>query len=445
MTLLCSEVSMLQKCSILCLFLSLFILFPLSAEPVDTAIVRRMLEAVSDSNLTSHITTLGEAGGYYNRISFTPGNTAAVNYIGGRMRSLPGLAVVNDTFYVSTYPPPYNGMPLVNILGTIRGSTAPEKYVIVGAHLDCSASRMDPIVWKNTWQTIRTLGADDNASGVAAVLECARILTDPGFNYKPDYSVIFAAWGNEEGIPETVTFPGSAHFANDALASGKQILGFINIDMIGYNPLKIYADIFSNPASQWIGQASLAVNAKYGLGITTNQMPFVNAGYSDHVSFWTAGYPAIMIIEHAFPWTSDDNYTASPHYHRSSDTLGTLNPSLLKALTKLSLGTLISMAEKTATSVATPMSVPNDFVLEQNYPNPFNPATQFRFSLRNKAHIRLTVHDVLGRITARPVDQTVEAGTHQVGWNASEVPAGVYFYTLTVGKNAVTKKLVVEK
>ena len=438
---------MSQKRSIFsfCLLFSLFIFIPVFAEPVDTALVRKMLAAVSDSNLVSHVNALGSAGGYYNRISFTPGNTSVVNYISTNMKYLHGVTVMNDTFYVSTYPLPYNTLPLVNVIGTIRGAVNPEKYVIVCAHLDCSASRMDPTVWQNTWQTIRTLGADDNASGIAAVLESARILSDTAFHFTPDCSIIFAAWGDEEGFPGQAGLMGSAHFVADAIAKGMQIVGVINLDMIGYNPSKIYADIFANQASQWIGQASLAINAKYELGIATNQMPFVNSGYSDHICFWNGGYPAIMIIEHAFPWTSDDNYTASPHYHRSSDTLGTLNIPLFRALTQLGLGTLVSITDHRLSPVERGRMLPGVFVLEQNYPNPFNPATQFRFSLRNTAHIRLTVHDVLGRIVARPVDQMMEAGTHQVGWNASAIPAGVYFYTLTDGKNSVTRKLVVEK
>lgn len=438
---------MFQKNSTVPFFLlfSFSLCIPLSAEPVDTAVVRRMLAAVSDSNLISHINVLGSAGGSYNRISFTPGNTSVVNYISTRMKSLRGVTVTNDTFYVPSYPPPYNALPLVNVIGTIRGGVAPGKYVIVCAHLDCSASRMDPTVWQNTWQTIRTLGADDNATGVAAVLESARILSDTALHFTPDCSIIFAAWGDEEGFPGQAGLMGSAHFVADAIAKGMQIVGVVNLDMIGYNPSKIYADIFSNSASQWLGQTSLAVNAKYGLGITTNQMPFVNAGYSDHLRFWDGGYPAIMIIEHAFPWTSDKNYTASPHYHRSSDTLATLNISMLKALTQLGLGTLVSISDNTLSTVAQQSIPPGEFVLEQNYPNPFNPVTQFRFSLQRVARIQLTVYDVLGRIVARLIDQTMGLGVHQVAWSASAMPAGVYFYTLTDGKNAVTKKLVVEK
>ena len=200
---------MSHKHSILCLLFSLFFLFPLSAEPVDTAVVRRMLAAVSDSNLVSHINVLGFAGGYYNRISFTPGNTAVVNYISTSMKSHRGVTVVNDTFYVPTYPSPYDGLPLVNVIGTIRGAVAPEKYVIVCAHLDCSASRMDPVVWQDTWQTIRTLGADDNASGIAAILESARILSDTAFHFAPVCSIIFAAWGDEEGFPGQAGLMGS--------------------------------------------------------------------------------------------------------------------------------------------------------------------------------------------------------------------------------------------
>ncbi|MCX6137704.1 MAG: M28 family peptidase [Ignavibacteriales bacterium] len=437
---------MIHRRTALAYILLIFIAISLNAGQTDTALVRKMLNAVSESNLVGHISAMGNAGGYFNRVSFTPGNTVAVRYLDSVLSAQSRLTVANDTFSVAAYPPPYNNMPAVNILGTLRGSVFPDTYAMMCAHLDCSASRMGDSVWMNTWRTIRTLGADDNASGIAAVLECARIMSDSSLRYSPDYSIIFAAWGDEEGIPPQAGLMGSTHYANEARARGMKIAGVVNVDMIAYNPQKIYADIFSNPLSVWMGDAAVAVNNRYGLRIPTNASPYVNAGYSDHLSFWNAGYPAIMIIEHAFPWTSDINYTSSPHYHRSSDTLGTLNIPMAKALTQLALGTLTLIAQSSsATSIAAASVHPEGFFLDQNYPNPFNPETQFRFTLEHATHVRLSVHDVLGRQISLIVDGGREAGPQAVSWNAAAFPSGVYFYTMTAGRSSATRKLVIQK
>jgi Peptidase family M28/Secretion system C-terminal sorting domain len=412
----------------------------------DTSKVRRMMNAISDTTLIRHITTLGYSGGTYNRVSYTPGNHAVVDYIGSTMKQSSRLSVANDTFYVTNSPPtPFDKLPAVNVIGTLRGKTDPNRYVVVCAHLDCSAGRMPGNVFQTQWQTIRTLGADDNATGIAAVLELARILSDTSFGFTPDYSIVFAAMGDEEGIPGSIGLAGSAHFAEDAHSHATQILGVINLDMLGFNPKKIYADIFSNPSSQWIGEQCLAVNRTYGLGIGTNQPPFANAGYSDHVSFWNAGYPAIMIIEHAFPWTSDSNYVQSPYYHTSWDTLGTLNLPMVKALAQMSLGALVNLSKSSATFVPLTSSAPTDFSLEQNYPNPFNPSTQIRFSLASEQVIELKILDVLGRSVGTVVAGRFGAGSHTAVWDASNVPSGVYFYTLRSVSSSVTRRMVVMK
>ena len=74
--------------------------------------------------------------------------------------------------------------------------------------------------------------------------------------------------------------------------------------------------------------------------------------------------------------------------------------------------------------------VPTEFALESNYPNPFNPQTTIRFSVPESAQVRLIVYDVLGRQVRVLVDGTREAGTHEVVFEAGNLPSGTYLYRL---------------
>ncbi|MCY7363539.1 MAG: SBBP repeat-containing protein [Ignavibacteria bacterium] len=73
---------------------------------------------------------------------------------------------------------------------------------------------------------------------------------------------------------------------------------------------------------------------------------------------------------------------------------------------------------------------PNNFSLFQNYPNPFNPTTKINYELRITNYVSLKIFDVLGHEVESLVDEKQNAGSYTAIWNASEYPAGIYFYRL---------------
>jgi len=85
---------------------------------------------------------------------------------------------------------------------------------------------------------------------------------------------------------------------------------------------------------------------------------------------------------------------------------------------------------------------PAAFRLEQNYPNPFNPETTIAYSLPQQASVSLTIFNTLGQRVATPVNETQEAGYHEVRLNAAGLATGVYFYTLKAGGHAETRKMI---
>jgi len=92
-----------------------------------------------------------------------------------------------------------------------------------------------------------------------------------------------------------------------------------------------------------------------------------------------------------------------------------------------------------------PNSFLSDFTLEQNYPNPFNPATNIRFSLHEANQVMLKVYDMLGQEVATLVNQFMNAGTFEISFDASNLPTGIYTYSLTAGNfNSVRKMMLIK-
>jgi Zn-dependent M28 family amino/carboxypeptidase len=188
------------------------------------------------------------------------------------------------TYTVGTFT--YTGAN--NVLAVKPGTVHPEQVFIIGSHYD----------------SVYNPGADDNASGVAGVLEAARILSQ----YQFESTIVFAAFDLEEkGLF------GSNYYVQDH--PGQQIMGMIQLDMIAYNPegdnhdkAFIYGRTSSDPTKQSLAQAL----STYGglLYEIDGDLP-----YSDHAAFEAAGYPAALLIEYS--------HGANPYYHSSADSVDT--------------------------------------------------------------------------------------------------------------------------
>ena len=91
------------------------------------------------------------------------------------------------------------------------------------------------------------------------------------------------------------------------------------------------------------------------------------------------------------------------------------------------------------------LAIPVVYALSQNYPNPFNPSTRIQFSVPKATQVRLFVHNLLGQNVKTLVNGFITPGTHTVTLEASDLSAGIYFYTLKTADFTETKKLVLLK
>lgn len=97
-----------------------------------------------------------------------------------------------------------------------------------------------------------------------------------------------------------------------------------------------------------------------------------------------------------------------------------------------------------------PESLPEKFLLEQNYPNPFNPSTIITFSLPENASVDLKIYDTLGQEVRTLISGNLTTGEHTVTWDGRDnyskvVSSGIYLYTLRVGRDVKSKKMIMLK
>ena len=175
-----------------------------------------------------------------------------------------GLQVELDEFM-------FGGQPAANVVATQVGTTFPDSYYIVSGHYD----------------TVGNPGADDDASGVAAVIEIARVLSQ----YDTQYTIKYIAWDREEQGKIGSTHHASAHVGDD-------IRGVVQLDIIAHDAGLNIEDVWGDAASAPLRADLLAAVALYGNGLAIAYAG--PATFSDHAPFAARGYQAVAFVEDRF-------------------------------------------------------------------------------------------------------------------------------------------------
>jgi len=209
------------------------------------------------------------------------------------------------------------GTPVCNIEAELLGSTKPDEILVIGAHYDsvddCPA-------------------ANDNGSGVAGTLAIARRLISTGF--KPDRTIRFVLFVNEEPPNFQTELMGSLVYAKRCQQRGENIVGMISLETIGYYsdapnsqqyPIAPIGWLYPDQGNflAFVGNFGSRALVRQSIESFRKQAQFPSEGaalpgfitgvdWSDHWGFWQAGYPALMVTD-----TAIFRY---PHYHLNSDT-----------------------------------------------------------------------------------------------------------------------------
>lgn len=301
--------------------------------------IQNIIDQVSNANLQLSVNELsGEQDAMINGSMQTitsrvhSNNDLAAIYIQERLSVLPNLTVSIQNFNTTGK----------NIIATQLGQTNPDNIYIVCAHYD----------------SVTTFCADDNATGVSAVLEIARILSAQC----TDNTIIYALWDEEE-----IGLLGANFYAQQAAdeTNGNtrdNILSVVNMDMIGYDGDELGTD-GDNDFDIDVRNIANSVAIKDDLLTILNTYTFdlnaivVNPGTtaSDHSRFWNQDYSAVLVGE---SWSTDDE---TPNYHSANDKAEDIDFQYMTELTKLVtayMATKLSLlnVDNTVTQTATTLS-----------------------------------------------------------------------------------------
>jgi hypothetical protein len=221
---------------------------------------------------------------------------------------------------------------LKNIICSLKDSTEsfPENNstIIIGAHYDSRAENINN-------SEARAPGADDNASGVSAILELVRILSLLNLKLNLEF-VLFS--GEEQGKWGSNNYV--KYLDNNNIT--KNIDLYINFDMIGYRPSNesnkviLEYDVGNKYLQNDNYSKTIALFIKHIASTYTNlQTQLAKLGNSDFLSFEALGITVIGI--------HDKGVTENPNYHKSSDTPNTLNIKYATSITKMVLATILEL------------------------------------------------------------------------------------------------------
>ncbi|MBO4768535.1 MAG: M28 family peptidase [Bacteroidales bacterium] len=271
-----------MKKSIISLLLALF---PILAAGQGFSSYEGLLTEKSLMNVVSFMADDQNTG----RASGTPGNTRAEQFITSRFRQL-GLKPINWT-YTSSFL--NRGIILRNVVGLIPASRPSDEYIIVTAHYD-HLGEIKGTIYN---------GADDNASGVAAMLGLAEMYSKMKADGRgPLKNIIFVAFDGKE-----LNLAGSKHFVKHLPVPAKKVIAAINMDIMGTDLVPtgknreylMAIDGGSMPSWCQSQLRRLCLRSDYRMDISFDfygSEKFTRMVYrdGDHNSFVAAGIPAVF-------------------------------------------------------------------------------------------------------------------------------------------------------
>jgi photosystem II stability/assembly factor-like uncharacterized protein len=307
---------------------------------------------------------------------------------------------------------------LNNVVATKPGTTSDDQVIICG-HYDSISD--DPYNLAP--------GADDNASGTAAVLEAARLMAP----YPYERTIKFICFSGEERGPY-----GSGAYVDSVKQAGDVIVGTINLDMIGYvDAVPESIDVIGNTASEWLTDLAVDCGNAYVPGLPSLKTIDDTRMTSDHASFWLAGYSALHLIE--------DSPPVYPHYHTTTDTLGNLTQSFATDVVKLAIATLAELAvPDTAAAGVGRVAVA---AIDRIYPNPFSLGTTISLTPGMRIDLEVSIFNTEGRLVRRLVKSQAGPGRSELPWDGKndmgiDVSPGVYLVRVRTARTEACAKVV---
>ncbi|KKA26478.1 hypothetical protein TD95_005291 [Thielaviopsis punctulata] len=248
-----------------------------------TASASSMLRAINDSEPQEWLRKLTDFRNRHYRSTYGTQSAAWLT------EKLTEISAANPAISVSQYTHRYNQPSIV-----VRIPGSRDDLVVVGAHFDSTGGS----------SSARGPGAEDNGSGVVALMEALRVMAEADF--APENTLEFHFYSGEEG-----GLLGSADIWQSYKKQRKSVVGFLNQDMAGYSPsgkVSIYTDYADSALTLY---ARVVAQAYTGTSTTSD-----TCGYacSDHGSAYAAGYPAVYACDEPMATAFEDLHSPADRY-----------------------------------------------------------------------------------------------------------------------------------
>ncbi|MBO4645164.1 MAG: M28 family peptidase [Bacteroidales bacterium] len=348
------------------------------------------------------------------------GNLRVAEYVASRLNAYGVQTSIDSSLQEGNhwFGGPYSSM-IYNVQGVMEPDGPSDSIVIIGAHLDAIATQPSG---SSLMVLPNCPGADDNASGIAVMIEMARIIQLSGL--RPHHTIHFMAYDAEE-----YGLIGSVHDAWQRSERGDKVVLMINNDMVSYQPdddWQLCLHWYSNALDILPVAAELC--EQY-----TDITPFVpsdaengNARASDSYAYSTYGFKAIFAIEKTF----------SLSYHTDHDVADSNNYDYLSHVARYNWAMLYHYAFATPTTSIGGQTATPQFLV---YPNPATSSLQI--SVADGTHpYTVQLFDLCGKQLST---QTMD---HENGnMDISELPSGIYLLKILSGNRTVGVQKVVKK
>ena len=287
--------------------------------------IAAVLEDIDPAKLNDHMATLASFG---SRDVRNPNHAKAVAYLKEQLGAITGITVRS---HFATY----QSLPLENILAFVdpAGSVPDQGWVMICAHYDSISNRTPG--WNPA--TMAAPGADDNATGTAALLEYARVLARERSTLRQ--RIVLAFFDGEE-----LFFKGSAAYLG-TLETPPPYAAVINIDMVGFNPIADRLDlIYYTDGSVGLRDRVVAANDRYQIAVVplVPQLATSGATILDAAPFGLAGVPAVALVQRY--GENDATFPGNYTFHTVNDTPDKVtNKRLWLKAAKLTLATALEL------------------------------------------------------------------------------------------------------
>ena len=305
--------------------------------PAPSPHIVNILNQVANDRLLLHVDTLAGFGtrhfnSGYGREGWGIG--AAYRYLRGELEAI-AAAAPHMRVSVQEFEASFNGQsaPAYNVIATIPGREIGAGIIVIGAHYDSISLAVNS-------GDVPAPGANDNASGVAALLEIARILAP----IQPRATIMIVAFAAEE-----IGRYGSKAFVRDIIQGMEiDLIAMINLDIIGSSTaangaindseLRVFSHDDDQSAARQLARAAdmIAFHLTPTMDLQVQDAADRPGRFSDHISFTEAGYPALRLIE---------AFEELKRQHTAQDTTDDISPLYLQRTTETALALTLALAD----------------------------------------------------------------------------------------------------